>query len=723
MTTRIEIFKNSTWVPLLLSDTGSIKYNAVINRIASMSQREISHTNTFSIPYVFQNIEALEINIFNQGQLAKSLNNKYPSRYYVGDELLQQGFLVINNTNGGTINLNFIDEALEIVEKWGATSYFDLLNSPTIDIPADYKASIEIMKTYSMSKVSLLPPLGVVGTRGYNIAKYPNNLNAIGDKFQIPANEVRLPDTFNPYQSRPIFNVKALFDLAIESFGYTPYFDNSIDWARLAKTYMIETGLSQSQKGDNPFITESRGKVFSNDAASRTFVNVFTPYNYYINFVYPTSTTTFYPSDFSTDLVIPGGNTSMKDHRYLDKCIVGINPLNKTSGLANWKCTIDGAQRISPHQYKVYAVWSMLGPVFGYTTSELVSVDNTPDVVNNIDITIDKAQLVSKPVGAYEVVGFALSVMNMLTAMSTTAYLKDMVFTETSLPPGVVSYDKYNQYEADIINLTHAAPRTSIKELLASIMQKEGILMSFNNRVKTVKLFSYGSYLNRKNEGNFKDWSMYHQRYDSPLFNTSYGKEYAKVNEIGLSSPYKGNTYKLILANQGAGSKYNDFIQNLSTKFKDVEAIQYIGNTNTPYFEYTNTGLGLVEISDTGLGPLTQVSANGSSQGSFSGLTAVYNVNGLVLPSGILEWYNIIDTATKAEATFLLPVEVVKNLELSEPIYVEGLGGFYIVEEVPEYVDSFTPVKVKLIKLTIAVGSSTVVEPDYSNGFSSDYSH
>lgn len=726
MATRIEILKDSTWVPLLLSDSGSIKYNAVINKISSMSQREICHTNTFSLPYVYQNIEALGINIYNQSQLAKSFNNKYFARYWVRDELLQQGFIVINNTNGGTININFIDEALEIVEKWGSTTFYDLLNSETISIPEDYKTNIDLMKTYNMSKTSILTPLGQVGTRGYNLAKYPNNLNAIGGKFQIPESGNRLSDTFNPYQSRPIFNVKALFDLAIESFDYTPYYDNSVEWSRIERTYMIEKDLSQSQKGDNSFLSKTLGKVNSNDAASKTFVNGFIS-DHYINFTYPPDNSTFLPADLDVNLSIPGGQYILKDHKVVDRCIVELNSLNRTSGTVNWKGVLDGEQRDEDFTFKAYAVWRMLGPLFGYSTSEIVGVNNTSGGVNSFDITVNKSQLVNKPTGVLEVMGVALVVVNkpkkVVLTNASTSYITDMVFTETYLPTGVISYDEFDQYEADIINLTHAAPRTTIKELLSSIMQKEGILMSFNNKLKTVKLFSYGSYTNRKNEGNYSDWSQYYQRYTAPLFSTNYGNEYAKVNEIGLSSPYKGNTYKLILANQGASSKYKDFTQNFLSKFKDVEAIQLVENSNTPYYEYTNKGLGLVEISDIGLGALTQVRAVGS-QGTFSGLTAVYNINSLILPSGILEWYNIIDTATKVEGTFLLPVEVIKNLEMSEPIYVGDLGGFYIIEEVSEYIDSSTPVIVKLIKLTVEPGGliNPNTRPHYSNQYSDNYS-
>jgi len=114
--TRLEILDDGTWVPLKLEGSDDIKYNSVINKIGSTSTREISHTNTFSLPFVSQNIKALKLNYFNHKDLAKSLNSKYESRYFVEDKLFQQGFLVINNTSSDTIKVNFIDESLGLID-------------------------------------------------------------------------------------------------------------------------------------------------------------------------------------------------------------------------------------------------------------------------------------------------------------------------------------------------------------------------------------------------------------------------------------------------------------------------------------------------------------------------------------------------------------------------------------------------------------------------------
>lgn len=114
--TRIEILKGNVWKKLRVRDSRSIKYNALINKIGNTDSREISHTNTFSLPRVFENTDALGINVFSPKELALALNSKFVARYYIEDKLIQVGFLIINNTSRGSINVNFIDGALDITE-------------------------------------------------------------------------------------------------------------------------------------------------------------------------------------------------------------------------------------------------------------------------------------------------------------------------------------------------------------------------------------------------------------------------------------------------------------------------------------------------------------------------------------------------------------------------------------------------------------------------------
>lgn len=731
MNNRLEIFKNNTWLELVLKDNKAVRYNVVINKIGSMSKREVSHSNTFELPYVFQNIQALGINIFNKSDLAKAFNARYSARYYVKDKLTQRGFLIINNTNNGVINVNLIDEALEIIDSWGSITYYDLLNSTTINIPSDFKQTIERMQKYALPTHTTLPPLPDTGGRGYGIAKFPNSLNPIGDKFQINKDNLRPPDSFNPYQSRPIFNVMALFDIAIESFGYTPIYDKSIDWERLKLTYMIDKDLSQSKKSENDAVLVQYPQIFSNIPALYSIQLIF--YVFQTLFVYPQQVNALTPL-FAQWYLPDHFNSPWKQRKgyfTIDRCILKPNVETSFSGYMQWKFFA-----LAEQLTEVRAIWRTVPDPSNPNSSSWIETvlpideDNSDDK-GNFDYKVNKSNLIVPPQGSLGLVGvYLLSTVVPLGSVNSSNWesfqgMYNLSYTETSLPAGIVSYDKFDQYEAREINLTHAAPRETLKDLMSAVMQREGILMSFQNRQKKVKLFSYSSYVTRKEEGNFRDWSKYFLTETLPIFNTDFGNEYAKKNEIGLASPFRDNTTILTLNNQGLDSKYKDFAQNLSSKFKDIEGVNFVQNPTTPYFEYTNKGLGLVEISKTPLGTLKQVRADGSFQGNFSGLTAVQNVNGAILPSGLSDWYSIIDECVKCEATFLLPTIEVLEVDMSEPIYVEGLGGFYIIEEIQEYIDAQTPVKIKLIKMIIPA-LETAIPPNidrskYDHDFYTDF--
>lgn len=164
METRIEIETSvGTWEALRLKDAKSVRYNAVINRIGKIETREISHTNTFSLPDTFKNKQVLGINIFNPKNMSLAFNRKYNAKYYIEDQLLKEGFLIVNNTIGGTIQVNFIDGSLSLTDNWSSTTYHELLSSPTLAIPADYVLAIAEMKDYVLDVNAILPPLSDVG--------------------------------------------------------------------------------------------------------------------------------------------------------------------------------------------------------------------------------------------------------------------------------------------------------------------------------------------------------------------------------------------------------------------------------------------------------------------------------------------------------------------------------------------------------------------------------
>ncbi|AGO49029.1 structural protein [Cellulophaga phage phi13:1] len=718
MRTRIEILKDSEWVEITLMGDYSVKYNAVINLIGNLSSREISHTNTFSIPYVSNNVFALGLNTFNKKQLAKALNSKYEARYYVDDLLIQQGYIVINNTNRGTINNNFIDAGLDLIEKWGTITYQEMIRSNTLTIPYDYKQAIIEMQNYVASKTSVIPALSKVGDRDYPIAAYPNNLNSIGDKFQLNANDVRINDAFNPYQSRPIFNLKSVFDLAAESFGYTPEFSPEIDWNRIALQYIVDEDNGKGSDSNGEMVT----KIENNNPTPFVYDYATQNERYYDGSVFQFNpSVAIQPNGTIIHKILSTSIASRAGNKY---CLIvpnlnqgNIGSINLTADFRGYGDMADSSGYLVVSLY-----WSNLGYIpfsedpenstANYILQEYRDDTNFPSEIEsnsdaNLDITIDKALFDNKPTNAGVLFGFIVSYefySIVENNFDSNINFTDVKYSETYLDEGELGFDANSQYGPENLDLTHAAPKSTIKQLLSAAMQKEGILLSINNKAKTIKYFSYGTYEENKKNGIFLDWSKYHLPYEDQVFNTDYGSNYAKTNAIALSDPFSGNIAKVYLQNQGQESKYQDYVENYVSLFKDISDVKSIANNNTPYFEYTNEGLGLVEFTSV-LGELSQQRADGTEQGKFSGLKAFSNVNYSTAPHGVIQWYRLVDDAIKVPSKFLLPASEIKNLDLSIPIFVENLGGYYIIEEVAEYINSSTPVVVKLIKLVDGIFS------------------
>lgn len=708
MENKIQILKNSAWIDLFLGGTDSVKYNILSNKIGNIAERKISHSNTFSLPYVSQNISALDLNVFNPREMAKALNKKYVAKYYVGEKLLQTGYLVINNTETGVINVNFIDEALSIVDKWGSMTYKELLKSNDPNIPTEYQDRISECVSYAFPIDSILAPLSDISGQTYKLAMFPNNLNAVGDKYQIRADDAitgagtRLLTGHNPYQDRPIWNVKAFIDIAIRTFGYTPIYGDTIDWARIERTYMIEERLDSSSNSDSPYTLNISTPQDSTAPSSYPSGGSNTTYRFLVDTTASTSKRIIDIPEMADFRFNTAGQVDYRNYWEIDTWIQQLYQFNFDKGTITWRFKTIG----EVSSYSIISFWE--DPLnFGTPKTKLHTVFFIPPVDDgtylNHEIYLPREGILP-PAGAGQFLGIGATFTKVDDGVPPLVDLGvyEGLFREEYLSIETIHYDENEQFYSEFTDLTYSAPNYSIKELMSSILHKEGILITFRDigGVKTATLFSYGSYLLKYQAGNYARFSDYFLDFSVPFFNTDYGSEYAKINEVGLKSPFPGNTAKITLTTQGEDSKYKDFTQNLSKKFKDIESVILVAATPS-YFEYKNTGLGLVEYSGDNFGTLTQYRADGTEQGDFTGLPKIYNVNGLNISSGITEWYNLVDSAVRCIAKFLLPEEVIKNFKIEEPIYVEQLGGFYIVEEIEEYQDSITPVNIKLIKLLI----------------------
>lgn len=752
--TRVEILKNDTWVQLVLKED-KIKYNTLSNKIGNFEQRRISHSNTFALPYVSENIIALDINVFSPVLLAQALNKKYPARYFVRDKLVQRGFLVINNTLRGEINVNFIDQALTITDEWGRITFKQLLlqlgnspgNFPKSVISTNFMNVINILKEYNTNKTTQIQnsPSSIclgddpsIEGKEIFIARYPNLLNSIGSKFNIDSEGVRKLDGFNPFQSRPIFSIFGFIYIACQAFGYRLRLDPSVDFNLLRDTYLTSKAIEESTPLKDSLIRSQTSIIPVTNCQWWGYTKKNTNrgrYEHY--FRYPDDIVTvdpygkkvgvasyrpeelygYQPSHMSNQI------SYQRESLQNQNIVVQIEP-TPFVGSVYWSGAITRRtpdDRFIWREIKANSIWLTNTNQVIESNFHLHTVETNAGDPRGFSAIGDKSQLDNPPPGANIFIGLTFRV----TVEHTHGYWDDipqmvnMHFTEDVLPKNKGTFDSYGQFLQNKTNLLDLAPDSSVKELLANVLQQQGLLLFFEKDSEgtqnIVKLATYGSYRDRVAEARagqsnkFVDWSKYHQKLIPPLFNTDYGTQYGEVNEISLSNPFPGNAGRIQISTdittKGFQTKLVPFVQNQTKALNDVTAVNAIINT-VPYFEYTLESVGLVrcEFNEFLEGARLQYNAQSTTSGTTcSPLAKLSNViySNDFIPIGIKEWYYLVDVAVRAQATFLLPISVIRNLDISLPVYIESLGGFYIIEEVEEYIDNVTLVKVNLIKLPL----------------------
>ena len=699
---RLEILKDGVYVEIEFYDGQGLQYNSVINKIGSTSDRSISHSNTFEVPSIYKNIDRLNLNVFNSTQLANALNTQYKARYYVEGQLLQQGLVMINNMDDGVISLNFVDEALSLIEKWGSTSYQQLLSDDLLiaNVPSAYSSQISAIKTYDMDKTNPLIRVPNISGKTYPVVYFPNNINTIGDKFQVDADGTRSIDRFNPYQSRPIFNAKAFLDIVTQAYGYTLIENTSINWNEMASTIITADSLTQGEKDSSgtstivyPLIDLSNfyfAGVNSQLQSYESQVAMTFPSNAGIT---PNSIANFPSQPFPR---YQGGTSSLF---FTTRTIFVPDVSAGNVGLIKFEAnnTNPGGNISFRAVYILYKDTTSSGYI-----TESATIETNNNTTSVIDVTINKSQF-DNPTdpNAGVAVGLFLVSINQTDSYDMT----DMVATEEVLSGDVVSYDDNGQFQQDVINLTYGAPQKSIKKIINGLLQRFGALIDINHQANEIEIFSYTAYGERRYANEYVDWSSYLQKYDAPNYNTDFGNRYAIKNSIGLGSPYLGNSVNRFLGNQIPNSKFKEFAIDYNTEFQDItKLIAVVNSTSTlSYDEFSIDGSTMIQFLSSSSN-YTQRRFDNSTQGTITNIAFIENVNYSTLPSGQDEWYTLIDQALRAEPTFLLPYQEIKNLDLKLPIYVSHLGGFYIIEEIEAYEDEQNPVKVKLIKLPIQWG-------------------
>ena len=401
---------------------------------------------------------------------------------------------------------------------------------------------------------------------------------------------------------------------------------------------------------------------------------------------------------------------------YVDRnCIYVPQINNSTDGTIELSATVGGTSYptrawLNNHLFMVHAKNDGSGVQYtdiSYATGVTNNVINSSTVFDRVDYTIQKTIFEDAnviPSNASTLIGIMLFV-GTKNNDNTSPYgfqMYDLTLEEESLLATGVTYDEFGQYVPDDVDLTYSASKLTLKSILNSIMETKGLLIDINSTTKAITLFSYGAYLDKIEAYEYEDWTNYLLEDEPIKYNTNYGNGYAIVNKIGLATPYLGNTFSKVLSNQGVDSKYKPFVEKYDQNFNDVVSIQEVINPNNDqdsFFEFETEDISLVETSEATHSSMIQRRADTSSPGNILNVPMVFNVNLAELPNGLNEWYNIIDGAVRVKCSFLISPAVFVKFDIKQPIYLRQLGGYFIVEEVEEYENGESPVKVTLIKL------------------------
>jgi hypothetical protein len=701
----IEVFKDNEWKALELFSGTKAKYNIISNIIGEPNQREISHSNTYSLPKTRRNKNILGLREFNNSYLVRSLNSKYDCRISIRGNVVDKYYLVINNIIDN-ININIIDRELGLLDNWGEITYQELLNDDALvsNLSSIFQNEIQGIKDYVIDN-ALVPIYS-------SIVSFPNTLNVIGDKFNVDENGDRISSGhFNVYQSRPIWNVSDFLWIICSAYGYTAHFLDGVDEKVLETSYFVSENSSEDP--DRSIYSDTKDSVSEYYGTYNPDTHIREQY-----FAFQFDDT----EKYTRPVDIPGYVSDLlpdPTYRRYEYTRSVYSPDMSKGPIGTIQYDFDYLAVSAPLEFKynTYAIFRKsnskvvqkeLSNVL-LDSSNLIKDGYGPDrhqlnrvPRGTIKIQVQKSDIESLA-GQDSFIGIVLlakiiqynagDVEDFCTYENLTIY-------EEYYADDVIPHDEYGQYYLNSVpNLTLEAPATiSVKKLLSLILQQQGLMCDINEKVKQVRFYNYETVKQRILNRDFYDWSDYLLKYEELEENTDFGDKYANINKISLDEPYAGNVYPYKLSSPANGKRDNsvDFkVEGL----KDVSGVKYVNiGGSHPYFEYTNQGLGLVSSTrKSGYLEVYRVGGIPGGGSSTSNLDLVENINYSDIPIGVRSWYEIIDFGMKIKGSFLLPTSIVKTLDKTKPVYLNEIRACLIIEEIKEYVDSQTPVEITFL--------------------------
>jgi len=734
----IKVVVSGGYEALELYSGSKVSYNSIMNKIGNLSTREISHSNTFSIPKTVTNNRILNLNEFNYDSLARGLNEKFRAQTLFDGVKIGDYYLVINKTDDKDIKINLLDKSYDLLDKWRSITFHEILTNSSYytGFPQSYQDQLLSLKEYEWyldEGIAQIPSIN-----GTPICWFPNTVNQVGDSFNTEqpfggsASEEegrRLEMGYlNPAQSRPIWNVYKFLEMVCLAFGYTISYGSEVNQTDLKQLGIVSPDANKSSTStveDRDFTIVNSSEILPIE--SYTFIEIVNgedppDLRYEYGCVYGSGVS-------GLKIVTPSSLlTSIPDAETLLGAFDGffVSP----DGVEAWKtsgCMItpDVVAEDTELTYE-----HDLDPRIG------VTIQQNPGVGSEIGFKDTRFSLWKNASGNVAAV-LRTTTDNLMGEMAKApsnffqsdfigvvqityyrwGYIDQSNYTQITPLPHLVNYsvrEQYSEVIGDNINdvdeyvvdegttdLTFGAPRTKILELVSGILKYRGLILNINQEDETVLVTSYTDILNNGTLGNYIDLSDEFLPNLKSTFNTDFGKDFGKVLDIGLRTPFPGNKspYDLPFTN-GVELKYADSVEYLNSTYSDIIKLLQIRNPGfSEFLEVSADSLSLVKY-------ISNITDRGIYNSDTSYLTNPYmnsaylsfsNTDSATLHS----WLDLIAKGVKVTAKFSLSVSKYNSIanNMDFPVYIQGLRGFFIVDEIKEYNGSDTITEIRLIKI------------------------
>lgn len=691
---KLEVY-NDEWYEIKLKKSQKPKINVTGGSIKSPSTRKITHSNSFTLPLIETNLRALGLNQYNVNQLVSATNSKYPSRISSDLGLVSEGYLLVNRIDDDGIVVNTFTTDLGLLDQWGADSLIEAFSgAPSETTPTDFITKINQLRSYTITPTSLPLTQLTDMPAGYPVAYFPTNLNKIGEKFSKNTDDSRYEDAINSYQTRPIFNCRALIELAAYKYGYEPVFSDNIDTDQIESEFVTGEGTASYKDGT----AVNKQRIATTNILTERDGN--TQADYIVTGF--KSEGALAPIDFNAqgqnyDWSNFATTAGLKDIGFIAHAC--LFPFKGDNFLGNIEVSMRHSGAVAGTNTKAVVMGAWSSSVDDNVKG--VSITTTPVVDSEISGTIsfsaDKADFI-EPANAETFLGFCVFMINTTAVISAGAgTFSNCTLDEeyTSEQGGV--YDEDDQYIEGVTNLMVELPNMTVKTFISRMLERHGMKMQINEADKQILFYNYADTIAKAKLGEIRDWSSYKIRTKSKT--TYLGSEYGSRNIISLSNPIRGNQFEKQLLDQGSSSRYDPVKEAPISALNDIEETNIIPEmvTNAGTSEVTLKKIGLVTV-DGGLSSIHQCRVDDLKVTSYiNDVPNVKQVDFNSLPAGVHLWYDVAAKSVVEEALFLLPQWAIKNVDLITPIYIDG--NLYILDEIQEYEDEQTLCILKLIQI------------------------